>query len=122
MVDVAEFQDQVQNTIQEYGVNVTLYPVTHSYSNITGDEVGASGAGVTHKVLWNHKLWSDSREKPGEFNKAENTIVTNGSVAITQRDLVLYAGSMYEVDFAQIRRWQGSGLYVHATLYAMNGS
>ena len=48
MVVVEEFQQQVYNQIAQAGVNVSVRPVTRTFSNITGDEVITSGAEVTH--------------------------------------------------------------------------
>jgi hypothetical protein len=118
MVDVAEFQDQIQNLISEHGVNVTLNPITRSFSNISADETLTSGASVTHKVLWDNPFWKKKLEKEGMFTDADALIVTNGSVTINKFDLITYAGSAYEVKMAEVRRWQGSGLFSYAALYS----
>lgn len=118
MVVVEEFQDQIQNLIQEHGVNITLNPVTRSFSNISGDETLVSGTAVTHKVLWDNPFWKKKLEKEGMFTDADALIVTNGSVTINRFDLITYAGSTYEAKIAEVRRWQGSGLFSYAALYS----
>lgn len=122
ITSVEEFQEQIQNTIQEQGVNVTLNPATRSISSITGDETTTSGASVTHKAIWGGPLWIRKLDKEGLWNDADGFIVTNGSVTLSKSDLITYAGSAFEVRTAEVRRWQGSGLYSYGVLYSKTGS
>ena len=118
MVVVEEFQQQVYNQIAQAGVNVSVRPVTRTFSNITGDEVITSGAAVTHKVLFGGPMWRTVLDKEGKFVDADGFIVANGSVSFNKLDLITYAGSVYEVRMTESRRWRGSGAFTYAVLYS----
>ncbi|MFQ5621286.1 MAG: hypothetical protein ACE5FT_05570 [Candidatus Nanoarchaeia archaeon] len=118
MVEVEEFKSVIYNMIAHRGINVTVNPITRTYSNITGDEHLTSGAGVSHKVLIANKMWRTTLDKEGRFVDADAFIITNGSVTFDKLDWITYGGSMFEVRMTDVRRYKGSGLFSFATLYA----
>lgn len=118
MVEYNEFAGIIESLISEAGAAFGTRVTTKVYSNITGDVSTSSGASANVNGIFVNRLFGDSLIKEGKFENADAVFITNGSYCLSSNDLVVHAGSVYEVHEAEKKTWMGSPMFSFAKLFA----